>query len=76
MQVEVASFSTAIKEASGAACNSDGARRSTMASSEVAGSLDLVSSLVSTSQDVGLEGIAAKGMGDRSRMSSLSVPCV
>ena len=67
-KVEVAGFSTAIKEASGANCTSasagGGSTRRTMGSSEVSGSLDLVSSLVSTSKDVGLEGLAAKGMGD------------
>jgi len=77
-KVEVAGFSTAISEASGANCTSTGpgghSTRRAMGSAEVSGSLDLVSSLVSTSQDVGLEGLAAKGMGDSlsSALSSIS----
>jgi hypothetical protein len=67
-KVEVAGFSTAISEASGANCTSTGpgghSTRRAMGSAEVSGSLDLVSSLVSTSRTVGLEGLAAKGMGD------------
>lgn len=62
-KVEVAGFSTAIKEASAVPCKGAGGSRRTMASAELGGSLDLVSSLVGTSKDVGLEGLAAKGMG-------------
>jgi hypothetical protein len=58
-KVEVAGFSTAVRKASDAACNG----RRSMASSQVTGSLDLVSSLVDTSKSVGLEGLAAKGIG-------------
>lgn len=62
-KVEVAGFSTAIKQASAVPCTAPGGSRRTMASAELGGSLDLVSSLVGTSKDVGLEGLAAKGMG-------------
>jgi hypothetical protein len=61
--VQVTGFATAIKAASSVACLSAAGTRRTMASAEVGGSLDLVSSLVSTSQKVGLEGLASKGMG-------------
>jgi len=62
-KVEVAGFSTAIKEASAVPCAGAGGSRRTMASAELGGSLDLVSGLVGTSKEVGLEGLAAKGMG-------------
>ena len=58
-KVQVAGFSKAIQEASAATCSG----RRTMASGELSGSLDLVSGLVDTSKSVGLEGLAAKGMG-------------
>jgi len=62
-KVEVAGFATAIRQASVVACVSLTGSRRTMASSEMSTSLDLISMLVGTSQQVGLEDVAAKGMG-------------